>query len=189
ARQPGGSSASFLTFPPPKTTSSGSRAAIRQATTLATCCAISFCRADPGRGCQRSLRRWLSCREDGPVPWARRCLPQQRRNPDRSQAEEKHLASLVASQSLHGSVIIDDLDRAREGDPTRAEVIGLDHRSTMDNRPRVANRNHLILPLAGQLLDSGDHFCGRQLGPGRELPTLLLPGGEDFYGSPTYVNS
>ena len=37
ARHPGGSSFSFLTLPPPSTTSSGSRAAIRRATTSATC--------------------------------------------------------------------------------------------------------------------------------------------------------
>src|SRR6266446_5243771 len=38
ARQPGRISSSFLTFPPPKITYSGSRAAMRRAITSTTCC-------------------------------------------------------------------------------------------------------------------------------------------------------
>src|SRR5262249_60797107 len=42
ARHPGGSSCSFLTLPPPKTTYSGSRAAMRRAITSATSCRHFF---------------------------------------------------------------------------------------------------------------------------------------------------
>src|SRR5262245_48838457 len=42
ARQPGGSSCSLLTLPPPKTTYSGSRAAMRRAITSATSCRHFF---------------------------------------------------------------------------------------------------------------------------------------------------
>ena len=42
SRHPGGSSFSFLTLPPPRTTYSGSRAAMRRAMTSATCCRHFF---------------------------------------------------------------------------------------------------------------------------------------------------
>ena len=60
------------------------------------------------------------------------------------QAQKKHLAAFIASQSLHGRVI-DDLDRAPEclfkikSDPSGAQVMRLRDRAAMENRPRVAD--------------------------------------------------
>ena len=49
-RHPGGSSASFLTLPPPTITYSGCSAAMRRAITSATCCRHFFCPAARSRG-------------------------------------------------------------------------------------------------------------------------------------------
>src|SRR5262245_15534486 len=83
----------------------------------------------------------------------------------RAQAKEKHLAALVAPQSLHGR-IIDDLDWAPEcssvvePDPTRSEVMRFCNWPAVEYRPRVADRYPVILPVPGQLLDPTDHLLG-----------------------------
>ena len=110
------------------------------------------------------------------------------------QSQEQHLAALVAPQGLHGR-IVDNLDRAAEGglivepDPTRDKVMRLGNRPAMQNRSRVADGHHVILPVPGKLLDSGDHLFGGQGRSGNELPRFALPGGEDFYVSPAHINN
>src|SRR5262249_15955405 len=62
------------------------------------------------------------------------------------QAQEEHLATLVAPQGLHGR-IIDDLDWApkrcsiAKPDPTRGEVMRFGNRPVVQDRPRVADRH------------------------------------------------
>src|SRR5262249_39369673 len=110
-----------------------------------------------------------------------------------SQAEEEHLGTLVAPQSLHGR-IIDDLDWAPKRcsivkpDPTRGEVMRFGNRPAVQDRPRVADRHCVILPFPGQLLDPTDHLLGRQLRPRWELATFLLPGGEDLHMRSAHID-
>src|SRR5262249_60458485 len=95
----------------------------------------------------------------------------------RSQAQEKHLAALVAAQSLHGRVI-DNLDLAAEGssivepDPTRTEMMRFCYRPTMQDGPWIADRHGVVLPVPGRLLDPMDHLLGRHRRPRRELATF-----------------
>src|SRR5258708_37830617 len=103
-----------------------------------------------------------------------------------SQPQEQHLAAFVASQSLHGGVI-HDFDRTLErgfkvkSHPAASEVMRFRHQPIPDNHSRVANRDHVILPVAGELLDSRDHLLRCQAGSGRKLPWLLLSAGENFH--------
>ena len=110
------------------------------------------------------------------------------------QAQEEHLAALVAPQSLHGR-IIDDLHWAPKRcsivkpDPTRGEVMRFGNRPAVQDRPRVADRHRVILPVPGQLLDPADHLLGRQRRPRGEPATFLLPGGEDLHMRPAHIDN
>src|SRR5262249_60290949 len=111
-----------------------------------------------------------------------------------SEPEEKHLAALITPQGLHGR-IIDDLHRAAEGgfkvksDPPLSEVIRLCYGPTPQNGSRIADRYHVILPIANQLLDSGDHLFRRHVRLGRELPTLRFACGEELAMCPADINN
>src|SRR5262249_39109988 len=100
----------------------------------------------------------------------------------------------IAPQRLHGR-IIDELDGTPEGrcevkpDPTRAEVMRFGHHVTPEYRPRVTNRDHIIRPLPGELLDSRNHLFWRQCWPGGKLPRFVLSGGEDLTGGPADINN
>src|SRR5262249_13508321 len=86
-------------------------------------------------------------------------------------------------------------DRAAEGglkiepDPTRDKVMRLSNRPTMQNRPRVADGHHVIRPVPGKLLDSGDHLFGGQGWSRNELSRFALPGSEEFDGSPAQITN
>lgn len=114
--------------------------------------------------------------------------------PRPSQAQEKQLPALIASQGLHGR-IIDELQRAPERlskvkpDPPGREIMRFCNRPVPENRPRVAYRHDVILPFRRELLDSGDHVFGRQGRPGGKLPRFGLSGGEDFDMRPAYINN
>src|SRR5262245_24400165 len=111
-----------------------------------------------------------------------------------AQAQKEHHAALIAPQRLHGR-IIDELDGIPEGslevkpDPTRAEVMRFGHHVTLEYQPRVAYRYHIIRPLPGELLDSGNHLCGRQFWPGGKFPRFGLSSGEDLHVGPADINN
>src|SRR5262249_16318974 len=107
---------------------------------------------------------------------------------------KEQYAALIAPQSLHGR-IIDELDGTPEGsfevkpDPTRAEVMRFGHHMTLEYQPRVAKRYHIIWPLPGEFLDSGNHLFGRQFWPGGKLPGLVLASSENLDGGPADINN
>src|SRR5262249_40607958 len=76
-----------------------------------------------------------------------------------------------------------------EPDPTRAEVIRLCNRPAMEDRPRVANRQDIVVPVLSELLDTRDHLLGRECRTRGKFPGFLLPGSEDFHGVPADVNN
>src|SRR5215467_11774882 len=91
----------------------------------------------------------------------------------RSKAQKEHLAALVASQRLHGG-IVDDLHGMTEylckiePDPSASQVVWFGNRPAVENRPGIADRDHVIRPPSGDLLDSGYHPPGSQGWPGWE---------------------
>src|SRR6187399_2223857 len=76
ARLPEGSPFSFFTLPPPRTTSSGSRAATRRFTTSVTKLRHFFLPYFFIPRIRRSLQTSPSCKAGGLTPSARRCHPQ-----------------------------------------------------------------------------------------------------------------
>src|SRR5262249_59062666 len=88
------------------------------------------------------------------------------RSEPRSKAQKEHLAPLVASQRLH-SGIVDDLHGTTEclskiePDPSASQVVWFGNRPAVENRPGIADRDPLIRPPSGELLDSGHHQPGK----------------------------
>src|SRR5262245_44208118 len=54
-------------------------------------------------------------------------------------------------------------------------------RSISDDRPGIADRYRVILPVPGEFLDAGDHLFGGQRGPGWKFPRLFLSGSKDLH--------
>src|SRR5262245_24582316 len=74
-------------------------------------------------------------------------------------------------------------------EPARAEVPRFGHPVPLEYRPRVTNRDHVIRPLPGKFLDSGNHLFGLQLWPGGKFSRFVLSGGEDLDGGPANINN
>src|SRR5215471_4898991 len=94
-----------------------------------------------------------------------------RRSKPGSETEEQHLSALVAAQRLHGCVV-DDLYRVAEcgseieRDPSAAEIAWFGDRSAVDDWAGIADRYHVILPIAGESVDAGHHLPGGHRRPG-----------------------
>src|SRR5262245_48247419 len=111
----------------------------------------------------------------------------------RSQPKEEHQSTLVTAQSLHGRIIHDFHRTPKSGlevkpNPARGEIMWLQGNLPPENQPRVANRDHVILPISGKILDSANHLIWRHCRPGGEPTTLTLPGGEDLDARPADIN-
>lgn len=110
-----------------------------------------------------------------------------------TQPEEQHLAALIASQSLHGRVI-DDLGRTPEcaskikSHPARSQMMRFGNRSIVQDRPRIAHRNHIIFPSSDDPLDAGDHLLRSHPATRRKLSRLNLPSGQDLYVRSTDID-
>src|SRR6266436_590394 len=121
----------------------------------------------------RPCRRWAATR-------AERCSSEAG-----SEAQEERLSALVAGQRLHGR-IIDELHGTPESAlkvkayPTRSQVMRFGNGPAPENWPGVANRYHVILPIADHLFNSGNHLVRRHCRSGRKRPVCALPGGEDL---------
>ena len=61
--------------------------------------------------------------------------------------------------------------------------------SISDDRPGIADRYRVILPVSGELLDAGDHLFGSQRGTGWKFPRLLLSGSEDLHVISAYIDN
>jgi hypothetical protein len=59
--------------------------------------------------------------------------------------------------------------------------------SVPQNRPRIADGNHVIIPLAGGLANLRSHLFGRQRRAGRTFATLLLAGRENLDVCATHI--
>src|SRR4029077_6954621 len=73
--------------------------------------------------------------------------------------------------------------------PPASEVIRFRKRSISDDRPGVADRNCVILPIPGEFLDTADHLFGSQRGAGWKFPRLFLSGCEDLHVGSAYIDN
>src|SRR5262249_40688348 len=111
----------------------------------------------------------------------------------RSKAQKEDLAALVASQRLHGG-IVDDLHGTTEclckiePDPSASEVVWFGNRPAVENRPGIADRDPVIRPPSGELLDSRQHPPGGQGRPGWKGPPFGLSGGKDLDRSSAHID-
>src|SRR5215470_14375164 len=102
------------------------------------------------------------------------------------QPQEQHLSTLIAPEGLHRG-IIHDLDWTLKrsfkviAHPPASEVPRVRQRSIVDDRPGIADRYRVILPVLGELLDAGDHLLGSQRGPGWQFPRYVLSGSEELH--------
>src|SRR6266581_1170521 len=108
-----------------------------------------------------------------------------RRTEAGTEADKKHLATLVAAQCLHRR-IVDDLGRAAEGGlvvephPPRPEVVRLGDRAAAQDGTRITNCDRGVGPVAGELLHARDHLRGRQGRPQWKFAGLGLPAGQNL---------
>ena len=163
-----GSSLSFLTFPPPSTTSEGCRAAISRrdhvfhiVAPLLLAIAVQSTLSDvilEGASFIRKVAKFHGVND---------ALYDQRRSEPRSEAEKKHPSGPVASDRLHGRVIY-DLDRPAECslkielNPARPQITRIPQRAAAENRARITNRDNVVVPIRNGLPDSRHHQLGRQ---------------------------
>ena len=161
ARQPGGSSFSFLTLPPQEPRrrvrgrrSGGPRRPRHRAAT-------SSCRAFPVRAAHVVLVGAFLVREMAEFHGS--TMPSTiMRSRAGSQAQEEHLPALVASEACMAASLISFTGRRMQlrnrSRPSPSEVVRFGNWPVLEDRPRVADRHHVILPVPGELLDSGDHL-------------------------------
>src|SRR2546427_3067885 len=79
-----------------------------------------------------------------------------------TEAQEEHPAPFVAPERLHGRVI-DNFDRTAEclaeikSNPAAAEIVGFTHRTSVDHRSRITDRDYVILPILHDTLYISHH--------------------------------
>src|SRR5262249_19100108 len=94
-------------------------------------------------------------------------MDNKRRAKTGSQPEKQHFASLVAAQRLHRR-IVDDFDGAAEGSlivepgPACGQVVWLGDNSALHNQSWVTDRDGVVVPILGKLLDGLHHPLGVQ---------------------------
>src|SRR5262247_4003291 len=110
------------------------------------------------------------------------------------QPQEQHLSTLIAPEGLHRGIIHElywTLKRRFKviAHPPATEETRVRKRSIFDDRPGIADRYRVVLPVPGKLFDAVDHLLGGQCGAGGKLPRFVLSGGEDLDGGPADVNN
>src|SRR5262249_38979367 len=97
------------------------------------------------------------------------------------------------AEGLHGG-IVDHLHRASKGsgkielDPAAREIVWLGGHAATENQPRVADRDHVVLPIPGDPFHSGNHPSGRHGLPGWKLPRDVLPARQNLDVGSAYIN-
>src|SRR5262249_27462139 len=89
-------------------------------------------------------------------------------------------------EGLHRGIIHDSYRTVKrslkvKSHPPASEVIWFGKRPVFDHRAWIADRKYVILPIPGEFLDTTDHLCGRQCGPGWKFTTLLLSCRENLH--------
>jgi len=121
------------------------------------------------------LVRVLFVREVAQFHWLHYAVHNQGRTEARAQTEEKHLASLVAPQGLHGR-IVDDSNRTAESsfkikpDPSGRQVMRIGDRTVLHDRAGIAHRDCVVFPVCGEPLYTGDHLLRGHGGAGGKFP-------------------
>src|SRR5262249_24011766 len=110
----------------------------------------------------------------------------ERRSQSGAQAEEEHLASLVAAERLHGCVV-DDFHGTMEGAleieayPSLAEIVRFGDRAIVQHWTGVADGDNVVCPIACHLANLRHHLVRREGWTGGKPARLILSGDEDLY--------
>jgi len=139
------------------------------------------------------LENTLPVREMAQFQRLYNAIENQSRSEPSPQAEKQHLAALVASQCLHGS-IIDNFDRMPEGllkaesDPAAAQVMRFRDRVAVENWSRIPERDNIVAPIDCHFFDAGDHLFRCHLRAGRKLAMISLAGCEELDVCATHID-
>ena len=87
----------------------------------------------------------------------------QGRTESRAETKKEHSTAAITAQRLHRRIVDDfhlTMQRPLEvkADPPRSKIVRLAHWPAMHDRPRIANRNHVILPAGCCTANRFDHF-------------------------------
>src|SRR5262245_800796 len=116
-----------------------------------------------------------------------------RRSQTSPKSEEEHLPALVAPYCLQRRVV-NDFNRSFERSskvksyPAASEVMRLGKRPISNNLPRISDRDCIILPVTGELLDSGNHPLRRKYRTGWKFPHRFLSSSENLNVSPAHID-
>jgi hypothetical protein len=92
----------------------------------------------------------------------------------RAEAEKQHAASLVAAERLHRRIIHDARGPAKglakiESHPARTEIVRLGDHFAVHHHAGIADRNGVVFPIPGELMDLLHHFARCEVRTGIEL--------------------
>src|SRR5262249_24046944 len=73
-------------------------------------------------------------------------------------------------------------------DPGMSQVVGFSDRFPIVHQPGISNRHHVILPVLGNALYTGDHVTGLHLWAGWKFASLILSGDKNFDVGSSYIN-
>src|SRR5437867_347497 len=110
-----------------------------------------------------------------------------------SEPQKEHLATLVATQSLQGSVV-HHLDGPFEGSleietsPAFSQIPGIGNRTVVRNQTWITHGNGVVIPIGRELPNRGHHFFRCQRWAGDSLPLHAFAGQERLDVSPTDVD-
>src|SRR4030095_6757087 len=110
-----------------------------------------------------------------------------------SHAQEKHRASAVAAQGLHGGIVHHPDGDSKcfavvETDPAVSEIDRLGNRLVVSKASGIADRYHLVFPVFSKLQNTRHHLPGVHGRARGKLPRLGLSADEGFDAVSTDVN-
>src|SRR5579872_2881413 len=100
-----------------------------------------------------------------------------------TEPQEKHTASFIASERLHGSVIDDPSGTPEclakiKSDPTATEIVGLMQNLSVDHGPGISDRYDVIIPVLSRALHILNHPLRRHGWARGNLDLFALFGGQ-----------
>src|SRR5215469_17303594 len=96
------------------------------------------------------------------------------------QPEKQHFPAFITAQGLHRR-IVDEFQRTSEhmfkakANPTWCEIRRFSDRTFVERGPRIASRNHVVLPIAGEFINASTMSPGAMVGPERNFRASACP--------------
>src|SRR5215471_20226076 len=95
------------------------------------------------------------------------------------QPEKQHFPAFITAQGLHRR-IVDEFQRTSEhmfkakAYPTWCEIRRFSDRTVVERGTRIANRNHVVLPIAGEFINAIHHIPRCHGRSGKKFPSFGL---------------